>query len=228
VYLIHQFILKKDKLLIVNFYKILIISFFFLLFGQNSFGQFDASIWCGLNNASFGGNPPEDAKYESIYGLCFGADLNYQLTEDVIISFEPSFNQTGSDIVFGNEDRILDTVKTFTIKQNYFGLGLIFKIDTKRFYVGAGLSFQLLTSANLEYESAENDIKDRFLNYDVVSFFNVGYKIPVGTPNLFIELRYIQGLLNINSDESELNSEIYIANFKSSGLKLSVGITFPI
>jgi len=212
----------------VNFYKIIITSLFLLLFGQNSFGQFDASIWCGLNNASFGGNPPEDANYESIYGLGFGADLNYQLTKDVIISFEPSFNQTGSDIVFGNEDRILDTVKTFTIKQNYFGLGLIFKIDTKRFYVGTGLSFQLLTSANLEYESAENDIKDRFLNYDIVSFFNVGYKIPIGTPNLFIELRYIQGLLNINSDEPDLNSEIYIANFKSSGLKLLVGLTFPI
>lgn len=212
----------------MNFYKILIVSFFFLLFGQYSFAQFDASFWCGLNNASFGGNPPEDASYESIYGLGFGGDLNYHLTEDVIISFEPSFNQTGSDIVFGNEDRILDTVKTFTIKQNYFGLGLIFKIDTKRFYVGTGLSFQLLTSAKLEYESAEKDIIDRFLNYDVVSFFNVGYKIPVGTPNLFIELRYIQGLLNINSDEPDLNSEIYIANFKSSGLKLLVGLTFPI
>ena len=155
-------------------------------------------------------------------------DLDYHLTEDVVISLEPSFDQMGSDIVFGNEESLFDTVITYTVKQNYIGLGLLFKINTERFYVGAGTSFQLLTSANLEYESLDTDIKDKFLNYDIVGFFNVGYKIPVGSPTLFIELRYLQGLLSIYSGNDENNSEIYIANFKSSGLRLSMGIMFPL
>lgn len=134
----------------------------------------------------------------------------------------------GSKIVFGNEQNLLDTVVTYSVKQNYAGLGLLFKINTERFYVGSGLNFQLLTSASLEHQSSELDIKDKFLDFDVVCFFNVGYKIPIGSPTLFIELRYLQGLLNIYSDDQSNDSDIYIANFKSTGLKLSTGITYPL
>ena len=212
----------------MSFYKTIFITILFFYFTNNSLAQFDASIWVGVNNSSFAGNPPKDANYESIYGFSFGADLNYHLTEAVVISLEPTFDQMGSDIVFGNEENPFDTVITYTVKQNCFGLGLLFKINTERFYVGAGTSFQLLTSANLEYESTNTDIKDKFLDYDVIGFFNVGYKIPIGSPTLFIELRYLQGLLSIYSGDAEYNSEIYIANFKSSGLRLSMGIMFPL
>lgn len=212
----------------MNFYKIFLLSLLLFHLSNNSFAQFDASIWVGVNNSSFGGNPPEDASYESIYGLCFGGDIDYYLTEAVVIALEPSFEQSGSDIVFGNEENLFDTVITYTVKQNYFGLGLLFKINTERFYVGAGLNFQLLSSANLEHESVDNDIKDKFMNYNIISFFNVGYKIPIGLPTLFIELRYLQGLVNIYSGDAEYNSEIYIANFKSTGLRLSTGILFPL
>ncbi len=212
----------------MNLYRIIFISLLFFFLANNSFAQFDASVWAGVNSSSFAGNPPKDANYESIYGLSIGADLDYHLTEAVVISLEPTFDQMGSDIVFGNEENPFDTVITYTVKQNYFGLGLLFKINTERFYVGAGTSFQLLTSANLEHESKNTDIKDKFLNYDIVGFFNVGYKIPIGSPTLLIELRYLQGLLSIYSGDAENNSEIYIANFKSSGLRLSMGIMFQL
>jgi hypothetical protein len=212
----------------VNFYKTLFISLLIFYLSNNSFAQFDASIWAGVNNSSFGGNPPKDASYKSIYGFCFGGDFDYHLTEDVVIALEPSFEQSGSDIVFGNEENLLDTVITYTVKQNYFGLGLLFKINTERFYVGAGINFQLLSSANLEHESTDIDIKDKFLDYNIISFFNVGYKIPIGSPTLFIELRYLQGLVNIYTGNADYNPEIYFANFKSTGLRLSTGIMFPL
>jgi len=212
----------------VNFYKTVFLSLLFFYLSNNSFAQFDASVWVGLNSSSFGGTPPRGANYESIYGFAFGADLDYHLTKAVVIAFEPSFEQTGSDIVFGNEENLLDTVITYTVKQNYFGLGLLFKINTEKFYVGAGLNFQLLSGANLEHDSNDNDIKDKFLDYNIVSFFNVGYKIPIGSPTLFIEFRYLQGLVNIYSGEAANDSEIYIANFKSTGLRLSTGILFPL
>lgn len=212
----------------MSFYRIAFISLLFIYFTNNSFAQFDASIWGGVNSSSFAGNPPKDANYGSIYGLTFGADLNYYLTKEVVLSLEPSFEQKGSDIVFGNAERFLDTVITYSVKQNYFGLGLLFKVNTERFYVGAGLSFQLLSSANLVHESTNIDIKDKFLDYDVIGFFNVGYKIPLGSPTLFIELRYLQGMVSIYSGDSEVNEEVYIANFKSKGLKLIAGVMFPL
>ena len=193
-----------------------------------SFAQLQLSVWGGVNSSSFGGNPPEDASYESIYGVTFGGNLDFQLTEDVVISFEPSFEQKGSDIVFGDEEKLRDTVLTYSVDQNYFGLGVLFKINTERFFVGSGVSFQLLSSAMLTFESNEEDIKDKFLNYDAVAFFNLGYKIPIGGPHLFFELRYIQGLVNIYAGEAEVSSEIYVSNYKSTGFKLSTGIMIPL
>lgn len=198
----------------------------FLFLSNISFAQIQISIWGGMNNSSFGGNPPEDASFESVYGLSLGADLNFNLTDDVMLSLEPSYDQQGSKVVFGDEEKLRDTVLTYTIKQNYFGLGAIFKVNTERFFVGCGLNFQLLSSANLKFESEEKDITDKFINYNLLAFFNVGYKIPIGIPSIFIELRYIQGLININ-DESP-DAEAYVSNFKSTGLKLSTGIMFPL
>jgi len=193
-----------------------------------SFAQLQLSVWGGVNSSSFGGNPPEDASYESIYGVNFGGNLDFKLTEDVVISFEPSFEQKGSDIVFGDEEKLRDTVLTYSVDQNYFGLGVLFKINTERFFVGSGVSFQLLSSAMLTFESNEKDIKDKFLNYDAIAFFNLGYKIPIGGPHLFFELRYIQGLVNIYAGEAEVSSEIYVSNYKSTGFKLSTGIMIPL
>ena len=88
----------------MNFYKTLFLSLLFFCLSNISFAQFDASIWVGVNSSSFGGNPTKDANYESIYGLTFGGNFDYHLTEEVVIALEPSFEQSGSDIVFGNED----------------------------------------------------------------------------------------------------------------------------
>ncbi|NWG28772.1 MAG: PorT family protein [Ignavibacteriaceae bacterium] len=210
------------------FKKTYFLSALLFLIANISFAQLQLSVWGGVNSSSFGGNPPEDASYESIYGMTFGGNLDFQLTEDVVISLEPSFEQKGSNIVFGDEEKLRDTVLTYGVKQNYFGLGVIFKINTERFFVGSGVSFQLLSSAMLTYESNEKDIKDKFLNYDAVAFFNLGYKIPIGGPHLFFELRYIQGLVNIYTGEAEVSSEIYVSNYKSTGFKLSTGIMIPL
>ena len=210
------------------FKKTYCISILVFMMANYSFAQLQLSVWGGVNSSSFGGNPPEDASYESIYGVTFGGNLDFQLTEDVVISFEPSFEQKGSDIVFGDEEKLRDTVLTYSVDQNYFGLGVLFKINTERFFVGSGVSFQLLSSAMLTFESNEKDIKDKFLNYDAVAFFNLGYKIPIGGPHLFFELRYIQGLVNIYAGEAEVSSEIYVSNYKSTGFKLSTGIMIPL
>ncbi|MCZ7612044.1 MAG: PorT family protein [Ignavibacteriaceae bacterium] len=200
------------------------LTFFIFILGNNSFAQVQLSLWGGVNNSSFGGNPPEDAGYGDIRGLAAGANLDFHPSTDFVISLEPSFEQRGSTIDIHLEEGLEDTTLKFKVKQNYFGLGLMFKVNAGNFFVGSGLSAQLLSSAKLEYESQEKDIKDKFINYDALAFFNIGYKIPIGGPSLFVELRYIQGLINIRSDENESDTEIYLSNFKSTGLRLSTGI----
>ena len=208
--------------------KFLVAVFLILNICGVSFPQVQMSLWGGLNQTSFGGNPPEDAGYGEIYGLAAGANLDFQPSKDFVISLEPSFEQRGSTIDLHLEEGIKDTTLKFKVKQSYFGLGLMFKVNAGNFFVGSGVSAQILSSANLEYESQEKDIKEKFLTYDALAFFNIGYKIPIGGPSLFIELRYIQGLINIRSEESEADTEIYLSNFKSTGLRLSTGIMIPL
>ena len=208
--------------------KFLVAVFLILNICGVSFPQVQMSLWGGLNQTSFGGNPPEDAGYGEIYGLAAGANLDFQPSKDFVISLEPSFEQRGSTIDINLEEGIKDTTLKFKVTQSYFGLGLMFKVNAGNFFVGSGVSAQILSSANLEYESQEKDIKEKFLTYDALAFFNIGYKIPIGGPSLFVELRYIQGLINIRSEESEADTEIYLSNFKSTGLRLSTGIMIPL
>lgn len=208
--------------------KYLAVTIFILILGGNSLAQVQMSLWGGVNSSSFGGNPPEDAGYGEIKGLAAGLNFDFQPAQDFVISLEPSFEQRGSSIDIHLEEGREDTTLKFKVMQNYFGLGLMFKVNAGNFFVGSGVSVQLLSSANLEYETQEKDIKDKFLDYDALAFFNIGYKIPIGGPSIFIELRYIQGLINIRSDESESDTEIYLSNFKSTGLRLSTGIMIPL
>ena len=208
--------------------KFLLVFSSVIILSGTSLAQVQMSFWGGVNETSFGGNPPKDASYGSIRGLSFGVNLDLQPTEDFVISLEPSFEQKGSTVNVGVKEGLQDTTYKFKINQNYCGIGLLFKVNTGNFFIGSGISFQLLNSATLEFESEETDIKDKFINYDAVAFFNLGYKIPIGGPSIFIELRYIQGLLNIRSKESESGAEIYLSDFKSTGLKLSTGIMIPL
>lgn len=208
--------------------KLLLSILFIIALHSSALSQVQLALWGGVSNSSFGGNPPKDAGYGDIYGIAAGANIDFQPSQDFVISLEPSFEQRGSTIDIHLEEGLKDTTLKFKVKQSYFGLGIMFKVNAGNFFVGSGVSAQILSSANLEYESQEKDIKDKFINYDALAFFNLGYKIPIGGPSLFIELRYIQGLINIRSEESETETEIYLSNFKTTGLRLSTGILIPL
>ncbi len=209
---------------------------FFILFSvtQYSFSQFNVGFSGELSSSTFGGVSPDNATYQSIIG--YGGSLigEIRIAKNVYISFQPGYLSKGSKIKFGNENNIInDTVVTFTIRQSYFSLPLSLKIFSNRFYVGAGVSVQFLSSANIKStnSSSEKDIKDQFKSYDVVSNFNVGYQIPVGKPYLFVQFDYLQGLININNNNNYTSADdkpIYIENFKSKGFSLTTGIIYPL
>lgn len=214
--------------------KTISFTFFLFLFSNISFSQFNVGFSGELSRSTFGGVAPDNANYESVTG--FGGSLigEIRITKNVYLSFQPGYLTKGSKIKFGNENNIFnDTTVTFTIHQSYFSLPLNLKIFSNRFYVGAGLSVQFISSADITSTntSVENDIKDQFKSYDVISNFNVGYQIPIGKPYLFFEFNYIQGLININNENDYTGSNgkpVYIANFKSKGFSLTSGIIYPL
>lgn len=214
--------------------KTISFSFILFLFTNISFSQFNVGFSGELSRSTFGGVAPDNANYESIIG--FGGSLigEIRITKNVYLSFQPGYVTKGSKIKFGNENNVFnDTTVTYTINQSYFSLPLNLKIFNGRFYVGAGVAVQFISSADITSTktSVENDIKDQFKSYDVTSNFNVGYQVPIGKPYLFFEFNYIQGLININNETEYTTAgskPVYISNFKSKGFSLVSGIIYPL
>ncbi|MCB0727796.1 MAG: porin family protein [Ignavibacteria bacterium] len=219
-------------------YKNHITRFVILLFILSVAGTVSAQFKIGasvnLNKTTFGGAPPDNSDYSSIIGLGGSLLIDLKLTNNVYISLQPGYQTSGSDINFGNANNLLnDTVKTYEIQLGYFSVPLNLKIYHKNLYVGGGVIAGFLSSSTLEdeYLDTESDIKDKFKTFDLLWNFNVGYKVSLGKPDLFFELRYLQGLLNINDVNSYSNVESennYLSNFKNKGFSLITGILYPL
>lgn len=196
-----------------------------------SYSQFNVGISGEVTSSKFGGVAPDKASYESIAG--FGGSLigEIRLVKDVYLSLQPGFQTQGSNIKFGNENSVFnDTTVTFKISQSYLNIPLNLKIFRKNFYVGAGFAVGFLSSAEIsnEYVDSTIDIKDKFKSTDITANFNVGYQMSIGKPYLFFELRYIQGLININNVNDVTSKDIYIADFKTKGFSFQTGIILPL
>jgi hypothetical protein len=182
-----------------------------------------------LNNASFGGVPPDNAKYASNFGVGFGGVVELRVHKDVVLSLQPTWLQKGSKVVF-NEDEEPDSVETFVVEQTYVSVPLLFRIesDGRGFYAGGGVSVDLLLDSEVEHDGTTVDNSGVFDDIDVVSYFTVGYLIPSKRFTTFIEGRYVQGLVNINSGNQTAVGDMYVADFKSTGIALVAGVLFSL
>ncbi|MBV6479118.1 MAG: hypothetical protein HGGPFJEG_01879 [Ignavibacteria bacterium] len=211
--------------------KFLPVIFSLLFFINTSQAQFRLGLGGELSSAKFGGIPPDSGSYESITGYGGNAIIEYKIVNDVYLSFQPGYHKKGTSIKFGDEENLInDTVITFNVSMNCFTLPLNLKVYNNDFYVGGGVILDIISTVNIKNEesSKEKDIKNYFLDVDLMADFNMGYEFKLGKPTLFIELRYIQGLININEETKFAEEDIYKANFKSSGVSFLAGIMFPL
>ena len=68
--------------------------------------------------------------------------------------------------------------------------------------------------------------KDVFEDVDLVYQFTVGYLHDFGGYGGFLETRYMQGMATINNTNQTTVGNIYVADFKSNGLRLVAGVLF--
>ena len=192
-----------------------------------SHSQIRFGVSAELNRSSFGGVAPEDAAYEANYGAGFAGIVEVRVHPDVVLSFQPGWIQKGSNIVF-NEDEEPDSAETFVVEQSWVTLPVYFRIDSddRGFYAGGGISVDLLLDSELEHEGATVDNKSAFDEIDVVYQFTAGYLHGVGSHSLFVEARYLQGISTIGNTNQSTVGDIYVADFKSNGIRLVAGFYF--
>lgn len=180
-----------------------------------------------LNRASFGGVLPDNAEYESNYGTGFAGIVEYRVHPDVVLSFQPGWIQKGAKIVFG-EDEEPDSIQTFVVEQSWVTMPVYFRIDSdeRGFYAGGGLSVDVLLDSKLEHEGATRDNSEVFEDTDFVYQFLAGYRRDSGGLTLFMEARYAQGMVTLSKADRVAGGDIYVAEFKSNGLRLVAGVLF--
>lgn len=191
-----------------------------------SYTQITLGAFAGLNNSKFVGDAPINAKYKSYAGINTGIMVDVQLSEYFTIGIQPSYSQEGSKVSYKvtNSKEAVDSIH---IRLNYFSIPLLFKALTnnKHFYAIGGLEYAILLDSYEKIDDTKNDIPVDITTWNLVFHFGAGAKISLGRPKLLMEIRYVQGIVNL-TDTSVYNSSI--PRVKTSGFKFIVGIEIPL
>jgi len=183
-----------------------------------------------LNLAAVSGDAPEDFSYGGNSGLGFGLIGEFQIADDVWLSFQPMISKRGAGIEYkfeGDED----PTPIGDMNLSYFAVPILAKFTTagSRVYITSGIDVSFLTSANITVDGSETtevDVKDSFKSYDVGLDFGVGSQLPVGPVWIMLEARYEQWIINIASDN--VSEDALKTRLRSSGLQLFAGVLLPL
>lgn len=206
--------------------KIQLLISIFLFTSILGFGQSYLGVFGGLNMSKLSGDVPAKGKYKTSTGLNFGANLDIKLSDNMLLSLQPSYSQEGTKISYTLPDSP-DPIDSISVSLNYFSLPVLLKITTvnERFYALAGVETGFLLNSSQTIDDVEQDINANVKEINLAMHFGVGLRIPIGFPRLFVELRYSQGLLNLTDDPIVQNT---IPRVKTSGMKILVGIEIPL
>ncbi|MCD4732240.1 MAG: PorT family protein [Bacteroidales bacterium] len=203
--------------------------FILLAFLVTSFlvsGQSYVGIFGGLNSSKLNGDAPNKGKFKGLIGANMGAYIDLNLGKGIFLSIQPSYSQEGTKISY-TVPKLDEPVDSITIRLNYFSLPLLLKVTStnKRFYALGGLETGLLLNSFMSSHDIKEDIKADVAEFNIAMHFGAGFRIPVGYPKLFVELRYTQGLVNLTDEPYKEN---IIPRVKTAGFKVLVGIEIPL
>ena len=211
----------------MNKKNIPIVFFVLVLSWSVSMGQTKIGAFAGLNSSKLSGDAPATGIYKNLMGGNFGAILDVKLGRSIYLSFQPSFSQEGTKISYDVKGE-LDPVDSIKICLNYFSLPLLLKVTStnQRFYALTGFETGMLLNSSMDIgDQTGQDLDTEIAQMNFAIHFGAGIRIPIGVPNLFVELRYSHGMLNLTNEP--LNTNV-IPRVKTTGFKVLAGIEIPL
>lgn len=162
-----------------------------------------------------GDNEPD---FDNRTSVLFGGVMELGLGDNFAIQPEASYIQRGFD---GGDDGLLDLAPTLTL--NYLDIGGLIKLKTGSSeqlsaYLGAGPSYSYLLSGEIGGLEIDFDEDETFNRGDWTANFAAGVQLPLGKSYLFVDVRYLLGLTDVNENEDvEVRNRSYAI---SAGLML--------
>ena len=194
-----------------------------------STAQISLGVTAGANIGKFGGVEPPDATYTSRTGLNIGATFAYRFNEDISLLIQPMYSHRGSNIEVG-EDTRRDSLELYEVKIDFLIIPLFVRVDSDNgvTYFISGLEIGIPLSAELSHNGQNNEISELINNIDILASVGMGFRFSLGKPNLMLEFRYYQGLVNFNSSTKEDEGNIIFDDFKNSGFQLMAGLEWEL
>jgi hypothetical protein len=184
----------------------------------------------GLSRMSLSGDAPDGASYTSITGFSAGLIGEYALTDDIRLSFQPSYVRRGTGVAFDVGSH--DPRDSLEILLNYFSVPVMarFVSPQRAWFVNGGLECAFLLNASLSDVNAGGsvDVKNFVNDLDLMMIFGVGGMVKIAPAFLTFELRYTQSLLNAGSSDQLAEAVGAPVRFRSSGFQLLVGVLFSL
>lgn len=189
--------------------------------------QFSVGLFGDLSNSSLSGNAPPSTVYNSLMGIGGGLIFDYKATDEVTVSLQPMFIPKGTTVSY-DLPSYKEQRDSLNVQFSYVSIPLMVKVAaSKVVYVSGGFEVDLLQSvkAKMVNIEAEEDITSEIKSYDISANFGVGFTFDVSPVNLFFELRFSMGLMNVSkmsSEEWDIPPE-----FKNTSTQLLFGIMYP-
>jgi len=211
--------------------KAFILGLFLLLLVQPAAAQFNLGVMGGINKSNLSGDAPSKAKYTSRNGFAGGVFVDVNIARDVFLSFQPMFMQKGTTIAVDVPGE-RDPKDSLDVNLNYISLPLMVKVisGNGKTYVTGGLDVGFRQNATVKpvNSGSEQDIQEFIQQLDIAVNFGLGIMIPVGTPKLLFELRYVQGLMDISNIKTDPEGKSLPPQFKTGGFQFFTGLMIPL
>lgn len=210
-----------------------ILIFYLLLFSCSSsfyiYGQSVFGAYAGLHSMKLTGDSPSSGFLSLEGGNKFGLTYDYRFNQVVSVNSRFDYTYTNLKYVFADttseeeKDSMMLKLKAVSIP-----LSAVIWSENGRFYVLAGIEFYFPLSFKGHKPDETIDYTPEIRDVVFNAHFGAGMIIPIGKPLLFIEVRYSQGLVDLNSSTIHDTGESKYPRTKAFAASLNFGIKIPI
>ena len=190
--------------------------------------QFSLGVNAGVTRMKFSGDPTTGyGFFVPKPGFAAALRADYRISDAVAISLQPGFSNLKSAYKVMNDSGTA-AVDSTIMTLNCFSLPLhaIVWSDNGRFFVLAGIQMDYTLSFKSRVLMTPYSESYEIRDFNLYAQFGAGFIVPLGKPYLSFELRYSQGILDLNSEFFQ--SDSYLPRTRLTNISFVVGLQLPI
>ncbi|MEE9462325.1 MAG: porin family protein [Bacteroidales bacterium] len=205
---------------------IILVTVFLIHQGIPLNAQVSLGVNFGITRTTFSGDQPTNGSFGPELGPMAGLRFDYRFTQAVALSFQPGImNQGVKYIKVDSNNDVTDSLK-YKLNTLSFPIHAVIWSENGRFFVSAGLQFDYYVDAKAVYPDHSVDITSELKGYNIYAQFGGGFILSLGRPYILFELRYSQGLVDLNNPI--FHDEGYLPRTKLTGLSFMAGFHLPL